>query len=342
MLYTASSIGMAGCCDGDTQSCGWAKSCVNYDAYTKKSCDSACMRDKFIRKCTDSATPYCVTWTYPSDGVADYGCADYNSGVETVLQAATDTNLDSTSMTLSTLSQSAVTGWDDEASSTEASSTETSNIFDFTTDSTEEPQPTETDTVGGSGAGVGSGGTTSKPKTTKKKKISVGTIAGAVIGALALLIIAGALIIFFCVKKKKEKQLAANQQAIYAAQANNQQQPPMQQSFAPPAPVQSPQPAQNGYFAPQDQKVNLQTQVHEYGVQSPISNPSTPAPAYVQPYYATPNAPPMPPQSPAPLIAREPTPGTHEADSIGVSPLQPQQHPVPPIQPHVFEMGSGK
>jgi hypothetical protein len=105
-----------------------------------------------------------------------------------------------------------------------------------------------------------------------------------------------------------------------------------------------PQPGYQGYFVPhQDQKINPQTQVHEYGAQSPISNPSTPAPAYVAPYYADANAPPMPTQSPGPYGAREPTPGTHEVDAISAARPPQAQSPAPPApQGPVFEMGQGK
>ncbi|KAJ4303463.1 hypothetical protein N0V90_002358 [Kalmusia sp. IMI 367209] len=313
---------MAGCCDEDTQNCGWAKSCVNYDAYTKKSY---------------SASQYCVTWTYPSDGVADYGCASYNSGVETIYQFASDLSYSfTTSMTLPTLTGDAVTGWDGESSSAGGDVTsDFSDIFSDIFTSTESDEAGATDVSSG-----GSGGTTTHAKKTKKKSVSVGVIAGAVVGGLVVLFLIGAAIIFCCVKKRKAKQLADNQHAIAAAQANRPQsqvppqQPPMQQ-HVPAMPVQSPQQQQNGYFAPQDQKINYQAQTQDYGVHSPVSSPSTPAPAYVQPYYAAPNAPPVPTQESTPYPAREPTPGTYEVDAITASQGRPGQS-------HVYEMGSGK
>lgn len=330
---------MAGCCDGsDTQECGWANSCVDYDAYTSSSCDSDCMFNTFIRKCSDSASPYCVTWTYPSDGVADYGCADYSSGVETVYQEAFDT-LDSytTSMTLPTLSGDAVTAYNGESATSDIDTTSDDlDIFsDLTTTETDGTEPTSFPSSGG-------GSSSSK----KKKGVSVGLIVGAVVGGLVVLFLIVAAIIFICVKKKKSRQLAANQQAIAAAQANRPQsqyppqyppqQPQMyQQPPVAPMPMQSPPPQQNGYFAPpgvQDQKLNPQTQVHEHGNQTPISNPTSPAPAYVQPYYAAPNAPPMPTQSPAPHA------GSHEVDAVTAP--HPQAAPSQPS--NVYEMGSAR
>lgn len=328
MLYTASGVGMAGCCDGsDTQDCGWVNSCVDYDAYTAGGCDSDCELNTFVRKCSNSLYPYCHTWTYPGDNVLDYGCTDLDYPVETVLQTASDTLSDTTSISLPTVDGDAVTGWD-------GSSATGGSVF-TTTDSDGSSFETSFPSSGGSSS---SGG--------RKKKVSVAVIAGAVVGALILLFVIGAVIIFLCVKKKKAKQLAANQQAVAAAQASRPQSqyPPqqpqmMQQQMAPPMPPQTPQPQYNagGYFAPQGQQ-DQKPQVHEYGLQSPISNPPTPAPAYVQPYYAAPNAPPMPSQSPAPYQAREPTPGAHEVDAISAVRPPPGQGQNGPV----YEIGHGR
>jgi hypothetical protein len=339
MLYTASSgPGMAGCCDSfDTQECAWANSCVDYDSFTSGGCGSDCLLNTFVRKCTDSALPYCVTMTYPSDGVADYGCLDTSMPVVTILQTVSDDL--TVSVSLPTVSGNAVTGTDGETSSTTDTTSDISDIFSDLLTSTA-TDSTETTALPSAGTSPSSGGSSSSRKS--GKKVSVALIAGAVVGALVLLFVIGAAVIFFCVKKKKSKQLAANQQAIAAAQANRPQSvyPPqqsqMQQPLAPmPPPAQTPQSYQNGYFAPlgqQDQKYNPQPQTQDHGLQTPVSNPPTPAPAYVQPYYA---APPMPTQSPAPYPSREPTPGTHEVDAITVPRPQAGQGPV-------FEMGAGK
>lgn len=306
---------MAGCCDSsDTQNCNWVNSCVNYDAWTKKSCDAACQSNTFVRKCTNVASPYCVTWTYPSDGVADYGCADYNSGVVTVEQESTNLIVESSYwITLPTLSGDAVTGWDGEVSSS----------YDI---------PQSSDPSGPDATDVPFG-TSSNPKPKPaKKKTSVGLIAGAAAGGLVVLGLLGAAIIFFCVKRRKAKQLANNQAIIAAQQAQSQPPPPQTQThqeYKPPLqsapPVQSPQLQQPGYFAPQpqDQKVNYHPQVtvQEQGLQSPaVSSPPTPAPPYIQPYYAAPNAgmPPLPE-------------GRHEVDGIATA-----------QRPGTFELGSHK
>ncbi|KAF2876613.1 hypothetical protein BDV95DRAFT_602587 [Massariosphaeria phaeospora] len=347
-LYTAGSFGMAGCCDGsDTQNCGWVNTCLDYDSYTAR-CDSECELNTFVRKCSNVASPYCVTWTYPSDGVADYGCASYSSAMETVLPYGGDLSDSSLSgVSLQTLSGDAVTGWG------ESSSAESSDILATVTDSEVADTATESDVSSSYTTTIPSAGGPSRKK--DKKKVSVAMIVGIVIGALVLLFVLGAAIIFFCVKKKKERQLAANQQTIAAAQANRPQSqypPQMEQQplmHQPPVPNMqqplAPAPQHDGYFAPavatDPHKINPQTQVNGYQAQSPISNPPTPAPPYVQPYYAAPNAPPMPTQTPVQYPARQPTPGTYEVDAMSV-PHTPASHGQTAHTEQLYELAPGK
>ncbi|KAJ4347324.1 uncharacterized protein N0V89_011265 [Didymosphaeria variabile] len=274
-----------------------------------------------------SETPYCVTWTYTSDQVADYGCATSPLGVLTVEQFASDTE-SIYSITLPTLSGLAVTGWDSETSSVDSDVT-----TDFSSTSIDPSDPEATTPVPGSN---GSNDNTPKPKTTKKST-PVGVIAGAVVGGLVVLFLIGAAIIFFCVKRRKAKQLANNQTIIAAQQAQPHQSEYKPVVQSPPMPMQSPPPQGTGYFTPQDQKTNYQplNQVHNQGPQSPVlSNPPTPAPPYMHPYYAAPNAPPLPAEGSAQYpAARE---GTYEVDAITASHARPAQ------QPNTFEMGTGK
>jgi cbb3-type cytochrome oxidase subunit 3 len=111
MLYTSAAFGMAGCCEGrDTRNCGWAHSCVDYSNYVSGNCGSNCILDTFVRKCTDIASPYCVTWTYPSDGIADYGCDTTSTNtVFTVRQTARDGSGGTTSTRLPTVAAAALT-----------------------------------------------------------------------------------------------------------------------------------------------------------------------------------------------------------------------------------------
>ncbi|KAH7390682.1 hypothetical protein BKA66DRAFT_568618 [Pyrenochaeta sp. MPI-SDFR-AT-0127] len=331
MLYKSLGVGMAGCCEGsDTQTCGWSNRCVDYKAFAAGDCGSNCISNNFIWKCTNSLQPYCVTWTYPSDGLADFGCASTSSNtIYTVLQRATDNVGDTTSMSLPTVSGNAVTGYKE---TTTGGNTQPTNGY-----------------TGGSGSTTG----TSR----RTKKIAIGLIVGIVIVILFVIfaIIVG--VIFFLKKKKKQQQLAANAQVVAAAQANRpqsmfppqqapmqMQQPmqggfvpppnPQQGGFVPPMSPQSPQPTLNGYFPPpgqNEQKYDPHVSVHEYGA-SPISNPPTPAPAYSQPH-GKPVAPPMPANPNVQAYYHTPADGAHEVDAIGVSRPPPQGY-VPPVAPY--------
>ncbi|KAH8727891.1 hypothetical protein GQ44DRAFT_769951 [Phaeosphaeriaceae sp. PMI808] len=304
MLYKSGAVGMAGCCLGsDTQECGWSNSCVDYSKFAAGSCGSSCLLNTFIRKCTNIAAPYCVTWTYPVEGIADYGCESTSvNTVYTVRSTASNALGVTTSTRLPTVAAAAVS------------------------------IPTGSSRNGGS--------------TRTTKKITVGAIIGIVVAVLVLLFFVIIGVVMFLKKKKKQQQLAANTQAVAAAQANRpqsqyqpppppqmQQGPPPQQPYQgmpPPMPPQSPQPPMNGYFPPpvqQEQKYNGHTSVHEYAM-SPISNPSTPAPAYSQPF-APPNVPPMPQQHTGQY--QPPANGAHEVGSAGVS-QPPQQYMVSPLQ----------
>lgn len=298
---------MAGCCSGfDRQDCGWVTGCVDYADYTASSCDSDCMVNTFVTKCSNSLSPYCASFTYPFANVKDYACRSFSSSFfQTIEQSATDTFFSSsTSVSLTILSGSAVTGWDETDGGASATSTYRSSY------------PTSF--------------SSSSSGRKKKFKPGLGLIIGLVIVGLLVIFVVVAGSIFFCMKKKKARQLAANQQLINGAQANRQSQynvpvnmQPMQQA---PPPMPMPPPSQHGttqdYYGsgvktpstPHVQEVNPKTQ-------SMISNPHTPAPAYVQPYYAG--------------------NGSYEADSRTVATPPPVGQPGPPPahQNGVYEIG---
>lgn len=247
---------MAGCCSGgDTQNCGWARSCVDYNSYSAGSCGSSCLLDTFIRKCTNLAAPYCVTWTYPSDGIADYGCDSTSADtIYTVRQTGTDGFGSASSTHLSTVAAAGIT------TATDISHTPSRNTRN---------KKIATGTIIG--------------------------IVIAILAIAFFIIIGICMCLKKKKKQKQiaaNTQIVANAQAN-RPQSQFQPVPPpqMQQAPPPPMPTQSPQPTMSGYFPPpmnqQEHKYNGHTSVHEY------SNASTPVPAYVQPYMA-PNAPPMP------------------------------------------------
>jgi preprotein translocase subunit SecG len=280
-------------------------------------------------KCTNLVAPYCVKYTYPGEGVSDFGCDSTSANAAlSIYQTATDYLGSTTSTNLPTVAAGALNN------------------------------PTGSSGGSGSSGNSGSSGTTTY-RTTKKP--AIGAIVGIVIAVLAVLFFIIIGIVMCMKKKKKQKQIAANNELVANVQANRPQSefqplPPqqqqMQQGPSAPMPTQSPQPTLNGYFSPpnqQDQKYNGHTSVHEYG--SPISNSSTPAPAYVQPYMA-PNAPPMPQQQsgqyqqpangahevPSPVPQQHtgqyqaPMNGAHEIPSPGMSQAHSQQQTVSPVQ----------
>jgi hypothetical protein len=283
MLLTDVSPGMAGCCTNfDFQNCGYVNSCMDYSTMMSGACDSACMANSFIKKCTDSFTPYCVSWTYISDNVQDYGCGtEAFSTFETLQQDVTDSsNFITTSLSLPYVGQNIVTGYESTATAAAGSrTTRTSKASTTSSDTAQSAKSTSTNS--------------------KKTKVPVGLIAGVAGGVFILILAISGLVIFLCLRRKHKRTAAANATALAAASASRPQSQyyppnngqPMQQNNMLPLPM--PQQSQEGYsyfgqpnqpYSP-DMKFGAQTQV--YG-SSPISAPQTPAPAYQTPAYQAP------------------------------------------------------
>lgn len=332
MLYTAGTVGMAGCCTAfDFQDCYWANTCMDYNTLMSGGCGSACMMNTFIRKCSNTLSPYCVSWTYPSDNVQDYGCGtDPVSTFETVLKDITD-SYDSftTSLFLPYVADSLVTGWE----STAAASTTAigkSRTIATVSDSSSTPSATA--------ASSGSSGF----------HVTIGLIVGIAAAVLIIIVVIAGLVIFCCMRRRQKKQQVANAAALAVAAASRPQsqhysnQPMQQQPMAPPPmPAQQPQQPQQqpGYeYFNQPDETKINSQIHAYAIPSPISNPPTPAPAYQTPF-PVPNAAYVP--SPTASLApdhgiRPPTAGAVEVAAISVP------HTPGGGQGPVFEMGPGK
>jgi hypothetical protein len=327
MLYKSAGLGMAGCCDGrDTQACGWASSCVDFSSYAAGSCGSSCLLNTFVRKCTNVAAPYCVTWTYPSDGVKDFGCDSTSTNtVYTVRQTARDDFSSLTSTRLSTVTAGAVTN-----------PTGTYNT---------PSQRTAKKVAVGTIVGI---------------VIAVLTVLFFVIVAVCIClkrkkkqkqIAANAQIMANVHANRPESQFQPQMhQGPPPPMSPQSPQPHMSGYFPPPN--------------PQEQKYNGHTSVQEYNTMS-TSNPATPAPAYIQPYMAS-NAPPMPQQqgqyqAPAngahevasPMSQQytgqyqAPLNGAHEVPSPDVMHSPQQQHvspvqqsPIPPAGAHEVDATS--
>ena len=325
MLYTAGTVGMAGCCTAfDFQDCGWVNTCMDYSTLMSRGCDSACMRNTFIKKCTDTLAPYCVSWTYPSDNVQGYGCGtDPVSTFETVLKDITDAyDFITTSLSVPYVADSLVTGWE----STATASTIATGKSRTTSGSSSAPS--------------------TAPASSKSSgfHVTVGLIAGIAAAAFIVILAIAGPIIFCCMRRRQKKQKAANTAALAVAAASRPQsqyygnQPTQQQSMAPP-PIPAQQSQQQGYeYFNQPDETKINPQVHAYTVSSPISSPPTPVPAYHTPF-PVPNAayPPLPTASPAPEHGmRPPTAGAVEVPAVSVP------HTPGGGQGPVYEMGSGK
>ncbi|KZM25321.1 hypothetical protein ST47_g3479 [Ascochyta rabiei] len=310
MLYTSAASGMAGCCDGaNTIDCGWASSCVDAKAYRSEGCGSDCLLNSFIRKCTATTAPYCVTWLYPSNGVHDYGCAaNSDSSVSTIFETATDAFGATTSMHLPTVTANAV--------------------------STDVPGSTTRKTAKKVAIGLIIGVVVAVlfvlfcvvigivfciKKKKKQRQIAASTQAMAAVHAT-----------------RPQSQYPPNQQQYPYLPTQQQQQAPVQTQMQQPSPFhplidpQSPASATTSYFAhgAHEEKPNAHTSVQEYAM-TPISSPSTPAPVYTQPHV-------VPPPMPVPVVSqyRAPT-EAHEVDAISVPHAPNQAGPV-------HEMGNGK
>lgn len=304
MLYTSAAFGMAGCCDGtDTVNCGWASSCIDANAYKSQGCGTNCLLDSFIRKCTAATAPYCVTWSYPSNGIYDYGCAaNSDSSISTVFQTAVDDFGGTTSMSLPTVAASAI----DTTSSTTRKTTKKLAIGVI---------------IGIVVAAlfllfcVAIGVLFCVKKKRKQRQITANTQAMAAVQAT-----------------RPQSQYPPPQQTY---QHSQQQQPaPMQTQmqqpslYHPPSDPQSPVSTTTPYFAhaTHEEKPNAHTSVHEYAV-TPISSPSTPAPVYVQP---------RPVHPPVPVVSQYQAPAqAYEVDAVSAPRVPSQGVPV-------HEMGSGK
>ncbi|KAF2101854.1 hypothetical protein NA57DRAFT_73293 [Rhizodiscina lignyota] len=355
MFYEPSGqIGMAGCCtSGDLQNCGWKNTCYDYRAISAGKCNSDCFRNSFARLCSNKASPYCQSWTYPAAQIKDYGCATDGASTYTTMAEFSTDDWGSTYIADPTvLSRKEVTGWETTASATsksnpaaEASQAQTSI----------QPSPTSS-----------------------KSSVPIGAIAGgAAAGGVVLIAIVTGLIIFFVMRNKKKSSASGGQPYAQVPPGGSgvSQDPrlstdPRMSAYPPQGPPERP-PSQEGYFTssvpsyPQDQKEAVMANV--YQVPTPTSNGSSPpVPDYykhsqptsmqegvpMQPIYH-----PQHPQQLAPMSNTTPQ-GFHELQAPAVNSQAPYAmappatmpnpmahryppHQYPPNQQHgVCEMGS--
>ncbi|KAF4342037.1 hypothetical protein FBEOM_3968 [Fusarium beomiforme] len=281
--YLSGSAGAAITCEND-RLCSWAASsgvglvacaseiyvsCVESSkAVDPNECNDVCQSNTFNLLCTNSDTPFCRTYAYPS-GIFDYRCASTSvqdvQSVKFTYQGQKNANFVTTTLSDGIeSSQSIPTVTDTAGSAGPATVTETQ-----TTTTSDVPGPTH-----------------------KSKSTPVGAIVGGVVGGVALIGLIGLGAV--CLLRRRKSKPEANPAPAQPAMAQQPQQPqqappPMpqnpypQQQHYPPAVASYPSPHTAMSPAPSDAHVSMMS-----GPASPMAwnqQPSpppftTPAPAY--------------------------------------------------------------
>ncbi|KAJ9415094.1 hypothetical protein FOXG_14577 [Fusarium oxysporum f. sp. lycopersici 4287] len=229
--YLSGQPGAAVTCEND-RLCSWAASsgvglvacaseiyvaCVESSkAVDPSQCNDVCQSNTFNLLCTNSDTPFCRTYAYPS-GIFDYRCASTSvedvQSVKFTYQGQKNANFVTTTLSDGIESQSTTVTNTDSGSAGQASETETQTE---TTTTSDVPEPTK-----------------------KSKSTPVGAIVGGVVGGVALIGLIGlGAVCLLRRRKSKPEPASAPVQPVMA-----QQQPP-----PPPAPMnQNPYPQQQHY-----------------------------------------------------------------------------------------------
>ncbi|KAF5694726.1 hypothetical protein FDENT_854 [Fusarium denticulatum] len=284
--YLSGQPGAAVTCEND-RLCSWAASsgvglvacaseiyvaCVESSkAVDPSQCNDVCQSNTFNLLCTNSDTPFCRTYAYPS-GIFDYRCASTSvenvQSVKFTYQGQKNANFVTTTLSDGIASESLSATNTDRGSADQASATETQTE---TTTTSEAPEPTK-----------------------KSKSTPVGAIVGGVVGGVALIGLIGLGAVCLLRRRKKAEPAPAPAQPVMA-----------QQQAPPPAPMaQNPYPQQQHYQpaaqpypdhsmtaspAPSDARISMMSgPMSSVGPASPMGwnqQPSpppfhTPAPAY--------------------------------------------------------------
>ncbi|KAG4273406.1 hypothetical protein FPRO04_09770 [Fusarium proliferatum] len=287
--YLSGQAGAAVTC-GNGRPCSWAATsrtglvgcgndiyilCVESSvAVNPSSCDDVCQSNTFYLKCTDSDTPFCRTYAYPS-GIADYRCASTSvekaQSVDFTYDGQKNANFKTTTLSDGIASQSLSATDTDSGSGSAGQPSETETQAETTTTS-EAPEPTK-----------------------KSKSTPVGAIVGGVVGGVALIGLIG-LGVFCLLRRRKSKPepapapaqpVMAQQQAPPPAPTN--QNPYPQQQYFQPAMQPYPDHSMAASPAPSDARISMMSgPMSSVGPTSPggwNQQPSpppfhTPAPAY--------------------------------------------------------------
>ncbi|KAG5966288.1 hypothetical protein E4U57_002877 [Claviceps arundinis] len=164
------------------------RTCINYSAYfSSDACDSSCVRNTFIGRCTERSSPYCVAYAFPGN-ITAYKCHSlaFNGPAQTIL-----------------------TSWRHDGETGHKNYSKLvkfvlpfSGYMDFTSISDSAMVESLTTTSAATGADFGSSGGDNPAK--ESSKTPVGAIVGGVVGGVAA-IGAGLLTIFFCLRRRKSR-----------------------------------------------------------------------------------------------------------------------------------------
>ncbi|KAG6064366.1 hypothetical protein E4U32_000287 [Claviceps aff. humidiphila group G2b] len=204
-LVLAQPTGAVMCYNVNDETYDFALSCIDYSSYfSSSSCDYACNHNTYVRKCTDSSFPYCVTYDFLG-GITAYRCNSISQPAQAVLTSwRQDGEIGrktyskfvkfvlpfSGHIDLTPIPNSAVV----------ASLTNTGAATGATFGSSVVASPTTTSAATGADAGSSGGDNSAKDGS----KTPVGAIVGGVIGGVAA-IGAGLLITFFCLRRRNSR-----------------------------------------------------------------------------------------------------------------------------------------
>ncbi|KAF5710364.1 hypothetical protein FMUND_9566 [Fusarium mundagurra] len=284
--YLSGQPGAAVTCENDRM-CSWAASsgvglvacaseiyvaCVeSTKAVDPSQCNDVCQSNTFNLLCTNSDTPFCRTYAYPS-GIFDYRCASTSvenvQSVKFTYQGQKNANFVTTTLSDGIASESlSTTNTDSNQPSETETQTETT-----TTSEAPEPKPTK-----------------------KSKSTPVGAIVGGVVGGVALIGLIGLGVVCLLRRRKSKPEPApAPAQPVMAQQqapppAPMTQNPYPQQQHFQPAAQPYPDHSMAGSPAPSDARISTMSgPMSSVGPSSPMGwnqQPSpppfhTPAPAY--------------------------------------------------------------
>ncbi|KAL8788981.1 MAG: hypothetical protein Q9213_001390 [Squamulea squamosa] len=234
-----------GCCTGTLPCSNIYTTCKDYGAV----CDAVCEGNEKVRKCSDSALPYCGTYRF-SGGTRLYNC-DSTTGSASSVEFLSDYYITAISSTLPP--------WGSRFTSTEEPASASSTLGSYLSSHT--PYPSSSYSGGG---------------------LSVSAIRNIAIGASVGACVIFILLAIFIVKRRRANRMKRAAQPslppAYSPSAPMQQQPlPSNNPAYQPVPQhdQSFPPAQGGYFAPNAAGKNNGTTVT---TQASLSPPAAPTP----------------------------------------------------------------